>query len=71
MSGSCSCRSSTFRGFRDASVGAIVTVENPGPEHLCWPELDIDFTVEPIEHPEKYPLVARSAWSRVASDDSE
>jgi len=48
-----------FPWFRDATVGAILGVERPHPHHLCWPELDVDLTLESIEHPERYPLKAK------------
>ena len=48
-----------FPWFRDASVEAILTVERPSERHLYWPELDIDLSVESIEHPERFPLKAR------------
>jgi len=48
-----------FPWFRDATVGAILSVERPHPHHLCWPELDIDLALESIEHPERYPLKAK------------
>lgn len=50
-----------FPWFKGASVEAIVTVERPQPHHLYWPELDVDLTVDSIEHPERYPLKARSS----------
>ena len=31
----------------------------PQPGHLYWPELDVDLSVESIEHPERYPLKAK------------
>ena len=48
-----------FPWFRGASVDAILTVERPSGRHLYWPRLDIDLTVEMIEHPERFPLKAR------------
>jgi len=48
-----------FPWFRDATVGAILAVERPHPHHVRWPELDIDLTLESIEHPERYPLKAK------------
>lgn len=48
-----------FPWFESAAVTAIFHVEWPQPHHLYWPELDIDLAVESIEHPERYPLVAR------------
>lgn len=50
---------SDFPWFRDVSVGKILHVELPSPNHLYWPELDVDLTVESIRHPERFPLVSR------------
>jgi Protein of unknown function (DUF2442) len=47
-----------FPWFRAAPVDAILQVERPRPDHLHWPVLDIDLTVDSIEHPELYPLKA-------------
>ena len=30
------------------------------PGHFYWPDLDIDLTEEIIEHPERFPLVAKN-----------
>jgi len=46
--------------FRGASVASIQRVERPRQEHLHWPDLDVDLTVDSIGHPEKYPLTAKS-----------
>ena len=48
-----------FPWFRNASVSAIHNVELLNTRHLHWPELDIDLAVESIEHPERFPLVAK------------
>jgi hypothetical protein len=37
--------------FREATIGKIVHVEVPSPNHLYWPELDIDLEVESILFP--------------------
>lgn len=50
-----------FPGFRQATIDQISNVEAPTPEHLYWPDLDIDLSVESIRHPEAFPLVARTA----------
>ena len=47
-----------FPWFRGASVEAILKVERPVEHHLYWPELDVDLTIESIEHPERFPLKA-------------
>lgn len=48
-----------FPWFRQAPVEAILRVERPRPHHLHWPALDVDLTVESIEHPDRYPLKAK------------
>jgi hypothetical protein len=49
-----------FPWFEKAPVHAILNVERPMPHHLHWPELDVDLTLESIEHPERYPLRAKA-----------
>jgi hypothetical protein len=48
-----------FPWFRQASVDQILNVEMPGPNHLFWPDLDIDLAVDSIENPAAFPLVSR------------
>ena len=48
-----------FPWFKDAPVRKIFNVEEPHPEHFYWPDLDVDLTVETIEHPERFPLKAK------------
>lgn len=48
-----------FPWFRQASVEKIRHVEQPSPDHLYWPELDIDLSIESIRHPERFPLMSR------------
>jgi Protein of unknown function (DUF2442) len=50
-----------FPWFRTATIDALTTIERPSPHHLYWPELDVDLSVESIEHPERFPLVSRDA----------
>ena len=49
-----------FPWFRGASIGQLTRVELPSPDHLRWPDLDIDLAVESIRCPDKFPLVSRS-----------
>ena len=49
-----------FPWFKGASVEAILEVERPQPQHLYWPTLDVDLSVDSIEHPERYPLKAKA-----------
>lgn len=48
-----------FPWFRQATVEQIVNVEYPSLDHLYWPDLDIDVSVQSIRQPEQFPLVAR------------
>jgi hypothetical protein len=50
----------SFPWFKEAPISAILNVELPTPQHLYWPDLDIDLAVESIAHPERFPLVAAS-----------
>ncbi len=47
-----------FPWFRTASLAAVQDVEWPHQRHLYWPQLDVDVSVESIEFPERFPLVA-------------
>jgi len=47
-----------FPWFRKATIDQISHVEWPTPDHLYWPELDIDLAVESIRHPESFPLMS-------------
>lgn len=49
-----------FPWFKDAPVSAILNAQLLSPRHLYWPDLDVDLAVESIEHPEQFPLIARS-----------
>jgi hypothetical protein len=48
-----------FPWFRKAAIEQIEHVEWPTPDHLYWPELDIDLSVASIRQPETFPLIAR------------
>ena len=47
---------SEFPWFENAPVSRITNVEWPSPDHLYWPDLDVDLSVRSIEHPEEFPL---------------
>ncbi|MHC1729707.1 MAG: DUF2442 domain-containing protein [Syntrophobacteraceae bacterium] len=49
-----------FPWFEAAPVSAILKVELLGSDHLYWPDLDVDLTVESIKRPDRYPLVSKS-----------
>ncbi len=48
-----------FPWFKRASVEQIVNVERPTPDHLYWPDLDIDLSVTSIRKPTDFPLMSR------------
>ncbi|MEX0688602.1 MAG: DUF2442 domain-containing protein [Pirellulales bacterium] len=48
-----------FPWFRDASIEKISVVERQTADHLYWPLLDLDLSVESIRTPDAFPLVAR------------
>jgi hypothetical protein len=50
-----------FPWFRRATVEQLCDVELLHQDHLYWPKLDVDLDQDRIEHPERYPLVARTA----------
>ncbi len=47
-----------FPWFMDQTIKSIMNVEEVAPGHFHWPDIDVDLTVDIIEHPEKYPLKA-------------
>jgi hypothetical protein len=56
-----------FPWFQEATYSQLsrVTVER---DHiLSWTELNVDLDIERIEHPERFPLIARSAKVRSKS----
>ena len=48
-----------FPWFQDQPVRTIVNVEEPSPGHFFWPDIDVDFTEENIENPDRFPLKAK------------
>jgi hypothetical protein len=48
-----------FPWFREASVRKIHNVELLNNNHLYWPDLEVDLTIESIEHPERFPLISK------------
>jgi hypothetical protein len=48
-----------FPWFKNATIADVTNVEEPHKGHFYWPDLDVDLTVDIIEHPERYPLKAK------------
>jgi len=53
-----------FPWFKDVSVKKILNVEEVMPGHFYWPDLDVDLSLEVIEHPERFPLKAKTENSK-------
>ena len=50
-----------FPWFRQATIEQLSQVEWPTPNHLYWPQLDIDLSVESIRDPDAFALVSKSS----------
>ncbi len=50
-----------FPWFKQATIEQLSQVEWPAPDHLYWPQLDIDLSVSSIRDPSAFPLVAKVA----------
>jgi hypothetical protein len=48
-----------FPWFKRAKVEDILHVELHHGVHLHWPRLDVDLSVDSLDQPGKYPLVAK------------
>lgn len=49
-----------FPWFRDATASQVFKVQEISPEHFYWPDIDVDLDMERIQHPERFPLIAKS-----------
>ena len=49
-----------FPWFKEQPIKTIINVQEASPGHYYWPEIDVDLTEEIIEHPERFPLKAKS-----------
>jgi len=49
-----------FPWFWDASIEKISVVERPTADHLYWPLIDIDLSVESIRNPAAFPRFAKT-----------
>lgn len=57
-----------FPWFKEASVSDVLNVERHGCDHLHWPGLDVDLTLESIRHPERYPLTSQASARQSTKD---
>jgi len=49
-----------FPWFETATIRQLTRIERPSPDHLRWPDLDVDLEVDSLLHPKKYPLVSKA-----------
>jgi Protein of unknown function (DUF2442) len=50
-----------FPWFKRATIEQLSEVQRPTQDHVYWPQLDIDLSVESIRKPQDFPLVSRGA----------
>jgi Protein of unknown function (DUF2442) len=48
-----------FPWFKEATIAQITNVERPSADHLYWPSLDIDLSVESVRDPSMFPLISK------------
>ncbi len=49
-----------FPWFKKATIEQLSDVQWPTANHLYWPQLDIDLSIESIRDPSAFPLVAKA-----------
>jgi hypothetical protein len=52
-----------FPWFKDATIEQLSEVEWPTPDHVFWPKLDVDLSVQSIRNPAAFPLVSKGQRS--------
>ena len=48
-----------FPWFKNSTMEQITDVQWPTQNHLYWPQLDVDFSVESIRSPASFPLITK------------
>lgn len=49
-----------FPWFKTATIEQMMFVERPNVNHLYWPSLDIDLSLESIRNPDLFPLISKT-----------
>ena len=49
-----------FPWFRQATIEQLSDVQWPSPDHLYWPQLDVDLSVASIRDPKAFPLMFKN-----------
>jgi Protein of unknown function (DUF2442) len=50
-----------FPCFKSTTIEQLSDVQRPTPNHLYWPQLDVDLAVESLRDPSAFPLVSNAA----------
>jgi hypothetical protein len=50
-----------FPWFKKATIEQLSDVQWPAKNHLYWPQLDADLSVESIRNPLAFPLISKAA----------
>lgn len=48
-----------FPWFKQATIDQLIDVKWPSPNHLYWPQLDVDLAVESIRNPQAFPRISK------------
>ena len=52
---------SEFPWLKKATIEQLADVQRPTENHLYWPQLDVDLSVESVRDPAAFPLSSRAA----------
>jgi hypothetical protein len=58
---------SDFPWFKKATIEQLCDVQRPSPDHLYWPQLDVDLSVESLRNPAAFPLIAKADPSQIGA----
>lgn len=50
-----------FPWFKKATIEQLSDLQWPTQDHLYWPQLDVDISVESIRSPSTFPLLSKAA----------
>lgn len=49
-----------FPWFAKATIEQLADVQRPTADHLYWPQLDVDLSVQSLRDPAAFPLVSKA-----------
>ena len=47
-----------FPWFKHATIAQLANVKRPTEDHLYWPQLDVDLSIDSIRNPAAFPLIS-------------